>query len=250
MLGVERIEVYTRHDMPVDEPMRDEYRALLRRRMAHEPVAYLLGKREFLDHAFAVGPGVLVPRPETEEVVEAALEALGDREAPRILDLGTGSGCILLSILSRLETATGVGIDASDDALSWARKNAAALGLSDRADLRSGDLFAGFGEADTFDLIISNPPYVREGDRDGLMPDVRDHEPGEALFVPGDGLDFYRRILADCGPHLAPNAVVALELPGYSGEEVADVARTALPGASVEVREDLSGKERILIART
>lgn len=249
VLGVERIEVYTRHDMPVDDAVRGEYRALIERRIAREPVAYLIGRRDFLDHTFAVGPGVLVPRPETEEVVEAALGALGELAAPRVLDLGVGSGCMLLSVLARLEGATGVGVDASEEALAWARRNAASLGLAERADLRRGDLFAALEAGETFDLLISNPPYVKEGDRPVIMPDVRDHEPSMALFVAGDGLGFYRRILAGCGPHVTPGALVVLELPGEAADEIARLARASLPGADVEIRRDLTGCERIFVAR-
>ena len=213
-------------------------------------MAYLVGRREFLDHSFLVGPGVLVPRPETEEVVEAALEAIAGREAPRILDLGVGSGCILLSILARLPDAVGVGIDASPEALEYARRNAAELGVAERAALREGDLFSALEAAETFDLVISNPPYVKEGDREGLMPDVRDHEPSMALFVPGDGLAFYHRILEGAQPHLAPGGVIVLELPGEDGSVVAGSAERHLAGAALDVRQDLSGKERILVAKT
>lgn len=235
--------------MPVDAETRDTYRALLRRRLDHEPVAYLIGTRGFLDDEFAVGPGVLIPRPETEELV-LAVEGLLAGGAPRILDLGTGSGCIVLSLLARLDGSTGVGVDVSEDALAWARRNATAMELEDRVNFTCGDLFDAVEGERAFDVIVSNPPYIPEGRRSELMADVREHEPASALFAAGDGLGFYRRILEEAPSYLAPGGIVAMELPGYDGDAVVSFARAAFPDAEASWKADLSGKERLLLVRT
>ncbi len=166
--------------------------ALARRRAAREPLAYLLGRRAFWSHEFAVGPGVLVPRPETETVVEAALEVLPDRERSlNILDLGTGSGCLLLTLLTLYPKAFGVGIDRSPEALAYAAINRAALGLQCRSRLVCGDWLAPLSSR--FDLIVANPPYIAP---DELRDAETRHEPELALLAGVDGLDAYRAIAA------------------------------------------------------
>jgi release factor glutamine methyltransferase len=218
--------------------------ALAARRLAREPMAYILGEREFWSLPLQVGPAVLVPRPESETVVEAALAAVADRTASlRILDLGTGSGCLLLALLSELPRATGLGVDRSPAALAVARSNAKALGLADRATFREGDW--GGGIASRFEIIVSNPPYVAEADANSLAPEVRAFEPAEALLAGPDGLAAYRTLAPDCARLLAAGGVVCLEIGQGQGAAVAAILRRhglRLAGS----RPDLAGIERCL----
>jgi release factor glutamine methyltransferase len=221
---------------------------LVRRRLAREPLAYVLGEKEFWSLRFEVGPPVLIPRPETETLVEAVLAQLPDRDRPlRLLDLGVGSGCLLLALLSELPQATGLGVDDSAAALALARRNAERLGLAARADLRHGRWGAGLRER--FDVIVSNPPYVAEGEWDHLQPEIRDFEPKAALVAGPDGLDAYRALGPDCARLLAQGGLCALEIGFGQGDAVA--ALLAAQGLIVaERRRDLAGIERCLIART
>jgi len=220
---------------------------LLRRRLAREPMAYILGEKEFWSLPLAVAPGVLVPRPETETVVEAALGQIRDRTAPlRVLDLGTGSGCLLLALLSELPNASGIGIDASVTAHSVAEANAQRLGLAERARFVVADW--GRELSGPFETIVSNPPYVREGDWASLQPEIRDFESRAALLAGADGLDAYRALAPDCLRLLARDGTLALEIGQGQGD-----ALTAILAAHglqvVERRADLSGIERCLVAR-
>jgi len=221
--------------------------AMVRRRAAREPIAYILGEKEFWSLPFEVGPAVLIPRPESESVVEAALARVDDRSAPlRLLDLGTGSGCLLLALLSELPQATGLGVDISTAALALAGRNAGRLGLAARArfEVRSW----GAGLAGSFDLIVSNPPYVAAGDLAGLAPEVRAFEPESALAAGPDGLAAYRALIPDCARLLAPGGGVALEIGQGQGAAVARIL--ASHGLVVtERRTDLAGIERCLVAR-
>ena len=220
---------------------------LLRRRLAREPMAYILGEKEFWSLPLAVAPGVLVPRPETETVVEAALGQIRDRTAPlRVLDLGTGSGCLLLALLSELPNASGIGIDASVTAHSVAEVNAQRLGLAERARFVVADW--GRELSGPFETIVSNPPYIREGDWAGLQPEIRDFESRAALLAGADGLDAYRALAPDCLRLLATDGALALEIGQGQGDAV--TAILAAHGLQVvERRADLSGIERCLVAR-
>lgn len=225
----------------------DRLEALVRRREAREPIAYILGRKEFWSLEFEVDPAVLVPRPETETVVEAALDQVDDRTAAlRILDLGTGSGCLLLALLSELPQATGVGVDQSPAALALARRNAARLGLAPRACFREGR----WGESldERFDVIVSNPPYVAEHEWWQLQPEIRQYEPKAALVAGPDGLEAYRELAPDCARLLAADGVLALEI----GFDQADAVAAILAGHGLELierRRDLAGIERCLVAR-
>jgi release factor glutamine methyltransferase len=221
--------------------------AMVRRREAREPIAYILGEKEFWSLPFEVGPAVLIPRPESESVVEAALARVADRAAPcRLLDLGTGSGCLLLALLSELPQATGLGIDLSPDALAIARRNAERLGLAARARFEQRSWGSGLGG--TFDLIVGNPPYVASGDLGGLEPEVRAFEPGMALTAGPDGLAAYRALVPDCARLLAPGGGVALEIGQGQGDAVAAIL-VAHGLEVVERRPDLAGIERCVVAR-
>ena len=220
---------------------------LVRRRLAREPVAYILGEKEFWSLRFEVGPVVLIPRPETETVVEAVLALVPDRNRPlRLLDLGVGSGCLLLALLSELPHTTGLGVDESAAALALARRNAERLGLAARVDFRHGHWGAGLRER--FDVIVSNPPYVAERDWDALQPEIRQFEPKPALVAGPDGLAAYRALAPECVRLLAQDGLCALEIGLAQGDAVA--ALLAGHGLTVtERRRDLAGIERCLIAR-
>jgi release factor glutamine methyltransferase len=229
---------------PAQQARLDE---LVRRRGAREPLAYILGEKEFWSLPFQVGPAVLIPRPESETVVEAVLGQVVDRARPlRLLDLGVGSGCLLLALLSELPNATGLGIDHSGAALALARRNAERLGLMARADFRPGH----WGERlkERFDVIVSNPPYVAERDWAQLQPEIRLFEPRAALVAGPDGLAAYRALAPHGARLLAPDGLCALEIGFDQGDAVA--ALLAAHGLIViERRRDLAGIERCLVAR-
>jgi len=209
-------------------------------------MAYILGEREFWSLPLFVGPGVLVPRPETETLVEAALEAFPDRRVPLgILDLGTGSGCLLLALLREYPNASGVGVDRSAEALAHATLNARRHGLADRAHLVHGDW--GRGLAGPFELIVANPPYVASGELTELAPEVARYEPRAALDGGADGLDAYRAILPDLPRLLAPAGVACLEIG--AGQATALAALAEVAGFRVAVRPDLAGIPRCLVLR-
>ena len=220
---------------------------LVRRRAAREPIAYILGEKEFWSLAFEVGPAVLIPRPETETVVEAVLDEIAERGAAlRLLDLGTGSGCLLLALLSELPDATGLGVDDSAAALAIARRNAARLGLAARAGFAQGR----WGErlAGSFDVIVGNPPYVAESEWCGLQPEIRAFEPKAALVAGPDGLAAYRALAPDCARLLAPAGLCALEIGHGQGDAVAEIL--ARHGLQVtQRRRDLAGIERCVVVR-
>jgi release factor glutamine methyltransferase len=213
-------------------------------------VARILGCKEFWGLPLRVNAETLLPRPETETVVEAALAALEGRHRTsdplRIVDLGTGSGALLLALLSELPNAGGVGTDISVGALGCARANAAALGLSDRAAFVACDYGAGL--AGPFDILVSNPPYVARADIAGLQPEVRDYDPRRALDGGPDGLDGYRAIAAHARRLLAPNGVGAVELG--RGQETAVASIFIAAGLAPQaIRHDLSGIARALVWR-
>jgi release factor glutamine methyltransferase len=219
---------------------------LVDRRLAHEPIAYILGEREFWSLPFAVSPDVLIPRPESETLVEAALAALPDRSAPlQLLDLGTGSGCLLLALLSELPQAMGLGIDLSQAALAVAEAAAARLGLAQRARFQLGDWGRGLNAH--FDLVVSNPPYIAEGEWHHLPLDVRGFEPALALAGGPDGLTAYRALAPDCARLVVPGGTVVLEI----GQGQGDAVEALLTRRGLTVtgrRRDLAGIERCLIA--
>jgi release factor glutamine methyltransferase len=233
-------------DETVDAACRSRLEAWVSRRLAGEPVARIVGKKEFWSRAFALSPDVLVPRPETETVVEAALSALPDRNsALRILDLGVGSGALLAALLLELPRASGVGVDRSAGAIHTTRENLRALGLDARASLVLGDWAAGL--AGPFDLVVTNPPYVATGDIAALPREVREHDPISALDGGVDGLAAYREIVSQLPRLLAAGGVAVLELGIGQEAQVAALARSAHLLVNESARSDLSGLPRALV---
>lgn len=209
-------------EQPVSEADAAVFRGLLARRARREPIAYIVGWREFWSLPFRVTPATLVPRPESETLVETALHRIGDRHRPlRVLDLGTGSGCLLLALLSELPRAWGLGVDCSPAALTVARDNAVALGLAERTAWLGGDWTAAL--AGPFDLVVTNPPYVARGDIARLAADVRDYEPRAALDGGTDGLGPVTTLAANLACILAPGAPVVVECGAGQAPQVAAI---------------------------
>lgn len=230
----------------LDETAAARLRAALARRLAGEPLWRVLGVREFWGLPFALSPGTLEPRPDSETLIEAALAHLGARrgEALRILDLGTGTGCLLIAALSEFPQASGVGIDLSEDALATAGGNAARNGMAGRAQFRRGDWTDGLSER--FDLILSNPPYIARADIAGLDAGVREHDPHLALDGGEDGLAAYRALAAAVPERLVPEGRLVLEIgAGQEAEVVALMARAAL--RHLASHRDLGGHNRALV---
>jgi release factor glutamine methyltransferase len=247
-LGLDAAGIVSQGARQVTSSERAAIAALAQRRLAHEPVARILGVKEFWGLPFRLDEETLVPRPETETVVETALAALGLRRqrALRIADLGTGSGALLLALLSECPTAVGIGTDLSTKAIACARRNARALQLHERAFFT----VCNYGAAlkGSFDLVVSNPPYVRRCDIATLQPEVRLFDPARALDGGDDGLHGYRSIAADAGRLLAPNGLIVVELG--TGQASAVAALFSAAGLAVESpRPDLSGAPRALLAR-
>ncbi len=236
-LGVGREELLLRH-LEVEEPL--TFEPLLARREAGEPVAYVTGRRAFWTIELEVGPGVLVPRPDSETLIEAALAHFGDAGPATILDLGTGPGTLLLAALDQWPGARGIGVDSSEAALGYARRNAERLHLQDRSRFRLAYWAAGLDER--FDLILCNPPYIEAGAT--LPRDVAEHEPHEALFAGEDGLEDYRRLAPEIPRLLAPGGLACFEIG--AGQEAAVTALFQAAGLRVEPRRDLAGHVRCL----
>jgi release factor glutamine methyltransferase len=220
--------------------------AYKRRRLAGEPVARIVGTREFWGMPFVVTPAVLLPRPETETLVELALELTGDRHrALHVADLGTGSGAILLALLSELKNATGIGTDIDENALRIARENARNLGMENRVGFLTGNYGAALKGA--FDLVVSNPPYIATATIATLAPEVQNHDPRAALDGGTDGLDAYRAIAADAR-RLIGNGHLAVEIGAGQGNDVAAIFASA-GLALTAIRNDLAGMPRVVAAR-
>jgi release factor glutamine methyltransferase len=217
---------------------------LLQRRLKREPLAHILGRKEFWSLDFTVNPHSLTPRPDSETLIEAVLAHSPNRQTPlTFLDLGTGSGCLLLSALSEYPNARGLGVDASEEALAVAQDNARRLGFADRCEWQSGDWCGGLKRR--FDVVLCNPPYIPEPERKTLMPEVGEYEPETALFAGMDGLDAYRSLVPQLPTVMAENGYAVLECGAAQADAVAEIAIGT--GMKVkEIRKDLAGINRAI----
>ena len=247
-LGGNRTELYLR-DSPAPH-QRDAFCHALKRRARREPVAYITGVQEFWSLEFTVNRHVLIPRPETERVVELGLELLGSCPAPRILDLGTGSGCIAVALASQLSQARVWACDVSAEALAVARTNAAAHNVTGRMTFMQTDMRQRLSTVQAeFDLIVSNPPYIAGPEFAALQAEVRDWEPRLALDGGKDGLDFYRRLLQDCPVQLRPGGWLVMEIGSTQSEAVMRVARSQDNLSECRLSYDYVGLPRVVSVR-
>ncbi len=212
VLKYPRVQLYVSFDAVISDAARAAFRELVKKRAAGAPVAYLVGRKEFYSLALKVTPAVLIPRPDTETLVAEFLTRFQNQEAPRVLEIGTGSGAIALACASQHPTARIIATDLSAHALEIARENAQQHALADRVEFRKGDLFAPVANEAPFDAILSNPPYIPSGDIASLEPGVRDHEPHLALDGGSDGLEIVRRLTAGATDHLRPDGTLMLEI--------------------------------------
>jgi release factor glutamine methyltransferase len=242
--GLTRAELMTHPNRELSESQMSAYRAAIARRARNEPVQYITGTQEFYGRSFAVTPAVLIPRPETEHLVESALAL---HPAPkRILDIGTGSGILAITLALELPNAIVIATDTSAEALAVARQNAAALGAIDRIHFVESDLFAALAD-ERFDCIVANPPYVATDEV--LEPQVRDYEPVTALYAGEDGLALYRRLIPQAFEHLEPGGHLLLEIGHGQRDAVAGLLRA---GSFEGIRfiDDLQGIPRVAIAKS
>jgi release factor glutamine methyltransferase len=267
-LSRDRAWLYSHPEARIDAVGADNYLALIDRRAAGEPTQYLTGRQEFWGLEFEVNPAVLIPRPETEHVIEVALERLGSRgfqtdrhtgernPSLRIADVGTGSGCIAVALARELPHAEVIASDISAAALEVALRNATRHGVADRVQFIETDLLesvlhgsqvAGRGTL-SFDLIASNPPYVARDEADTLPREVRDHEPHAALFAGADGTEIYRRLIDQAGSMLQPGGLIVLELGHNSAPYVRELLTQANSWTDVHLTNDLAGIPRVIAA--
>ncbi len=243
----DRANLYLMREQRLQQHEQAQFEALLQRRLHREPLQYILGNCEFCGFEFAVTPAVLIPRPETELLVEKIVELAASMEMPRIIDLGTGSGCIAVSLAKLIVNVQIVALDLSAAALEIAQANAKKLGVAERIEFRLADMTKlNFDE--TFDLVVSNPPYVLESERPGLQPEIHDWEPAAALYVQGDGLKFYRCILDYCKNHLRSGGWVACEMASQRSTAIEKLFREA--GLfQVQIIQDFAGFDRHVIGQ-
>ncbi|MDE2029159.1 MAG: peptide chain release factor N(5)-glutamine methyltransferase [Alphaproteobacteria bacterium] len=246
-LNLDRAQMLARARDGVSAEQHAHIKKLIARREVREPVARILGMREFWGLPFALNEATLEPRPDSETLIETTLKPLADRktERLRLLDLGTGTGCLLLSLLHELPNASGLGIDLAPRAVEQAVQNAATLGLEKRASFRTGNWLDGIDE--TFDIIVSNPPYIRTDEIPALMPEVRDHDPRAAHDGGADGLAPYRHLIPQLKNFLNPNGFAIFEVGHDQAQQVAALfAQNSFQ--NIEIHEDLSGNDRCISA--
>jgi len=247
VLGVGRLDLYLQFERPLTEPDLTELRSLLRRRVQGTPVAYLTGEREFFGLRFSVREGVLIPRPESELVVELALARLAAKDGPTVAaDVGTGGGCIGIAIAVRALSTRVDAVDISDTAVQVARSNAVQLGVSERVTVIQGSWGRPLKGRGPYNLIVSNPPYVSTAELADLEPGVRDFEPILALDASRDGLAPYRELLVELPELPAADATILLEVDPRRAGAVAKLASENWPSAELKLHRDLSGRDRVL----
>jgi len=248
LLGWDSARYFTAGSDEEPDRFADLYRALVERRAQREPVAYIIGRQEFWDLTFEVSPAVLIPRPESELIVEVALERFPDPDAPlAIADACTGSGCLAIALAYERPAARVMATDLSEGALAIARRNAGRHGVAARIAFRRADVLDGVDGP--FDLIVANPPYVPESDRSTLQPEVREHEPAIALFSGADGLDLIRRLIAQAVPRLKPGGTLIFEFGFGQSDAVAELISATAGLRMVALRPDLQGIPRTAVAK-
>lgn len=242
--GASRTEIITDPYRPFTAEQNAALDSLIERRVKREPVSHILGRKGFWKIMLSVSRDVLTPRPDTESLLDVVLPMFGEHQAFSLLDLGVGSGAIMLAILAERPAAKGLGIDVSEEALAVARENAANLGLASRCALLRGDWTNGLGDA-SFDLVVANPPYIPTEDIEALEPEVREHEPRLALDGGPDGLDAYRLLAPEILRVLRPGAPFAVEIGHDQAQTVMSLFKEA--GAEgVRVAKDLSNRDRVV----
>lgn len=250
VLGCDRLKLYTAADRPANEDERARLRDLVARALRHEPIQYLVGEGWFYGLPFAVDRRVLIPRPSTATILDAALPFLeGLDRAPRVADVCTGSGAIAIALLRNAPEARCVATDVSGDALEVARANAERHGVTDRIEFREGDLLNPLLGEPPFDAILSNPPYIPDHEWPGVEPNVADHEPHLALRAGPDGLDLIGPLLAGAPDVLAPGGLLAIEIAACNVEAVLRLARADARLAEAQIIEDIDRLPRVFLAR-
>lgn len=245
----ERIQLYTNFAEILSEEVRAKMRELVKRRVNREPVAYLVGKKEFFSLDFLVKPGVFIPRPETEALVMKSLEALANRKSPHILELCSGSGCISISLAKQLPEAQVTAVELHGIPYQATLANAQRHKVNQRVQVLQGNLFEPLPSGVHYDLLVSNPPYVREDEMAGLEADVQHHEPREALVAGEDGLDIVRKILDQAGTYLKPGAHCLLEMDPAQTQAAMEYAIKVGTWSEVQGFVDDTGRTRFLSAR-
>jgi release factor glutamine methyltransferase len=246
--GLTRLELVNRERMSADPTALARFEGFAARRLAGEPVTRILGEREFYGRVFRLGAATLVPRPETEALVDIGIEVLAGLVAPRLLDLGTGTGCIAISLAAELPAATAVAVDLSAEALVVAEANAFRHGVGERIEFRRGSWFESLNPGERFDLIVSNPPYIESAEIGRLDIEVREHDPILALDGGPDGLGAYRSIAQSAARFLVPGGVLLFEIGWRQAEPVSDLV-AAHGFGDIAVRRDLAGHDRVVMAR-
>jgi release factor glutamine methyltransferase len=251
-LHCRRIELYTAFNDPVADDVRSVFRELVRRRAAGEPVAYLVGHREFYSLSFAVTSDVLIPRPETEHLVVQVLELLRDRPAeppPRVVDVGTGSGAIVISVARHAPACRLTAVDISEAALAVARRNARQHDVAERIDFLVSDLLEALPPQPAFDLVVSNPPYVSQAEWERLGADVRDHEPKLALVAGSTGTETIVRLVSQAAPRLRAGGWLLMEISPMIEPAVRDILQQQGDYQQPSTAKDLAGLARVVAAQ-
>ncbi len=247
-LTTDRAHVLARLNDKIEDDAIARFSSMLVRRISREPLAYIIGRREFYGIEIACARGALIPRPETEMLVKLALDELRTRGgALRIADVGTGSGAVAIAVAVNAPNARVTAIEVSDDALAIARSNIARNGMDSRIELRNGNLLEGTG---VFDVIVANLPYVSAADWQTLQPEIRDHEPREALVGGVEGTEVIEQLLRDTHAHIASGGMLAVEMGATQGVRLLTVARARFPDAEVCVMKDVARLDRVLVVRT
>ncbi|AQQ08592.1 Release factor glutamine methyltransferase [Sedimentisphaera cyanobacteriorum] len=242
VLGRQRIELYI--SRPVSQDKLAEVRNKIRKAAEGMPVEYIIGKTTFYSLEISLNGKCLIPRPETEDLTERGIEFLRESgEGARFLDMCCGSGCITAAILKNCGDCIGICADKSEGAINCAKDNLERLKLSDRAKICKSDMFSGLENAEKYDLIISNPPYVSEGEYKQLSKSIRDYEPPEALLAGEDGLDYYRRIAENADKHILPDSLILLEIGYNQAEKIEQIFRQQ--GYNITIENDFAGNPRI-----